>query len=210
MNQNLPNGMGEDIRYQALLKSLHIVLVLTYIGSGCMFVGNFLMGIMLPSMNQLYDAGSIKMPEIYAEQVETSLAVPQPYYLISSALYALSLAGAIMMWKLRKNGFHFYTTAQLLIIATGIIFMGREGVMLGDIMLSVLFIGYYFLMLRNLGIFGAGQQDTEEEDNNDEEEDNRDEEEYNEEDEEKEWNEERSIDEDDETDSSDNNEENNK
>lgn len=168
----MPRDKYREMLQKERKRYLHIVLILTFIGSGMSLLSNLMMGLMLPSLNTLNDAGGFQQwPEIYTEALEMSLARPQAYYLVGAVLYALSLAGAIMMWQLRKNGFHFYVMAQLLLMAVNIIFLGREGINLGDVMLTVLFIAYYYLLLRGLGLFGNKAVDDTAQDAKDDEED---------------------------------------
>ncbi len=157
----------EQQRRKGLVRSLRIVLVLTFIGSGFSILYFLTMGIMLPFMQEMRDSGALQemleaMGEPYqmmAEAYDMFLAMPQAYFLVGAVLYVLSLTGAIMMWRLRKNGFHFYTTAQLLLIVNALVFLGRVGVQVGDVMLTVLFVVYYYFALRNIGLLGGGKND---------------------------------------------------
>lgn len=142
---------------RTLTRSLHIVLVLTFIGSGFMCLSRLVSGLSLPVMRQLFDSEAISLPEEMTVAMDTFLNLPQTYFLLCAILYGLSLTGAIMMWNLRKNGFHFYAVAQLLLIAVSIMFLGRNGVKIGDIMLTVLFIAYYYMILRTLGLFNKNK-----------------------------------------------------
>lgn len=175
MAQPTPTGNDDPVRRRALMRSLRIVLVFTFIGSGLMLINNLMMGLSLPMLNELNDAGSFDklLPEIYTTAFEMALAMPQAYYLICAVLNALSFLGALMMWEPRKNGFHFYTMSQLLIIVTGIVFLGRQGVQVGDIMLTALFVFYYYVTLRSLGLFASkkAEEDDEEDEEDDEDED---------------------------------------
>jgi hypothetical protein len=90
--------------------------------------------------------------------VEQLFETPRSFFLCSALLYGLSLAGVILMWNLRKSGFHLYTLAQLLILLVTLLFLGRERVPLGDIMFTLLFITYYYVALRNLGVFSKGSE----------------------------------------------------
>lgn len=91
--------------------------------------------------------------------VEQFFETPRSFFLCSALLFALSLTGVILMWNLRKSGFHFYTLAQLLILLVTLLFLGRERVPLGDIMFTLLFITYYYIALRNLGVFSRSVAD---------------------------------------------------
>lgn len=167
MEYNNPNNLEEQ-RQKSITRSLHIVLILTFIGSGIMCLSSLFSGISLPLMKQLFEDNTLVLPEEMSVAMDTFLALPQAYFLLDAILYGLSLAGAIMMWKMRKNGFHFYTVAQLLVIAVSIMFRGRAGVNIGDIMLTVLFIVFYYMTLRSLGLFrGKNNNDEELYGNND-------------------------------------------
>ena len=56
---------------------------------------------------------------IQQDALEVLLNVNPAYYLWQALFFALSFAGAFLMWKLRKIGFHLYTMAQLLLLIIG-------------------------------------------------------------------------------------------
>lgn len=148
-------------------RNLRIVLVLSLIGSAYGFINNLFTCIALPFLTSQYQAGVMEGPialmcnmagvpaDLFKASFEEMLAVPRTFYLISGLLYGCSLAGVILMFCFKKNGFHFYTIAQLLILIVTILFLGKSHVPLGDIMFTALFIGYYFLSLKNLGIINT-------------------------------------------------------
>lgn len=139
---------------------LHILLVLSIIGSGTMLLSNTMMAIMLPELKTFYEANGSMFPEQLTTMFDMTFAVPRLYYALSALLAALSLAGVIMMWSLRSAGFHCYTLAQLLMLIVPVLFLGGAYLSFGDIMLTVLFVVTYWLLLRSLGVFG-GQNSTE-------------------------------------------------
>lgn len=144
------------------IRNLRFMLVLSMIGSGYCLLEYFYMGLMLPSLTQMYQDGTMMGPittisemlnidqSVFTASFESMIRVPQLFYLLTAWLYAMSLTGVIMMWKLRKNGFHFYTIAQLLVIIVTILFLGKTYVRLGDIMLTLLFVGYYYISFMGL------------------------------------------------------------
>ncbi|MDY5969146.1 MAG: hypothetical protein SPJ13_03915 [Bacteroidales bacterium] len=156
------------------LRGLRTVLVLTFIGSGSMLLSHFFTGLLLPQMQAVYDSGALPVPEETTVAFETLLSRPRAYFLINAVLYSLSLAGAILMWRLKKNGFHYYAVAQLLLIVVALIFLGRIGVMVGDIMLSLLFIAFYYFSFRNLDSLKKNEQTSSSHNNQDEKPDNAD------------------------------------
>lgn len=132
------------------IRSLRIVLVLSLIGSGWMCLSSLSMALMLPAMNQMVASQTVPIPDELQVAFEIVLQTPRSYYALLALLYAVSLVGIVMMWRLRRNGLHFYALSQLLILCVPVIFMGREFLSLGDIMMTPLFIGFYYLSLRGI------------------------------------------------------------
>lgn len=131
-------------------RSLRIVLVLSFIGSGLSFFSYLMMSLGLPSMQALYNSGSMTFPSEMTVYVEQLMETPRAFFVCSSLLYAMSIGGLALMWNIRKNGFHMYTLAQLLLLLVTVLFLGRERLALGDVMFTLLFVVYYFIAMRQL------------------------------------------------------------
>lgn len=71
------------------------------------------------------------------------------FYLAQSVLYLLSLIGAILMWNLRKMGFHIYTVAQILLLISYNLFLSSQPFPLIPLFISITFI---LLYARNLSL----------------------------------------------------------
>ena len=140
----------EEKQYNLQRRNLRIILVLSIIGSGCSFFAYLMYGMMLPTFKELYANGILRFPSEFTVYVEQIFETPRSYYLCCTLLYAMSLAGVIFMWNLHKNGFHLYTLAQLLVLLVTGLFLGREYISLGNIMMTLLFITYYYIAFRNL------------------------------------------------------------
>ncbi len=98
-----------------------------------------------------FKAQSYVLPDDLAflqDSVDMLLSLDRTLFLFWGLLYVLSFSGAALMWKMKKIGFHLYTCAQLGILAFGFIFIGRNSIALGDIMLTALFIVYYAMHLK--------------------------------------------------------------
>ena len=72
------------------------------------------------------------------------------FFILNGLLYGVSLVGAIFMWRLQRYGFHLYTIAQLLLIALPVFFIGKNSFDLGNLMITLFFVTFYFFALRNL------------------------------------------------------------
>ena len=117
------------------------------------FMANLVWCATLPSMKTVYESGELSVPEEMTVMIEQMINTPRSFYLCSALLYAASLIGVVLMWNIRKSGFHLYTLAQLLVLLIGVLFLGKDRLSLGDVMLTVLFITYYYIALRRLGAF---------------------------------------------------------
>ncbi len=140
------------------LTTLRVLLVLSMIGSGGALLTYLMMACLLPQFREVYEANQNLFPEQLTTAYERMLEVPQLFYAACTVLYALSLTGVILMWKLRKSGFHCYALAQLLLLLVPILFLGRAYLGLGDIMFTLLFVTAYYLLLKSLGVFAPPEE----------------------------------------------------
>jgi hypothetical protein len=144
----------DEEKYHANLKSLRMLLVMSFVVSGIYFISELISGLTLPTVSEFYHSHPDAVPDQWGILLERSLSIPQWYYLLSAVLDAASIAGLCMMWKLRKNGFHFYTLSKLLLMLMPVLFLDRSYIGLGNIMIGILFILLYFYLLRSIGLFG--------------------------------------------------------
>ncbi len=134
--QNIP---GKSPKRPQLLS---ILCILTFIGSGFGVIGFLMVAIN-------FEATIEALKVLYAEMPEANfiLEAPRDFFLVSFLLSAFSLLGAVMMWNLRKIGFHIYTASQLIYLVVPLIYFGGETNPLFNIMLTALFV---YLYARNL------------------------------------------------------------
>lgn len=148
-------------RRSSNLKTLRVLLILSFIYTGAWTLCHFMLGASGPetreTMMGVYQTLAEKNDtyEPYAIMCERLFAVPQWYYVICGLLDAISFVGLLLMWRLRRNGFHCYTLAKLLLMLMPLLFLDRSYVGLGDIMIGILFIVYYFFLLKGIGLFGG-------------------------------------------------------
>ena len=135
--------------------TLRILLVLSLVNAVVSAVAYLGMALLLPSMGRMVEANSALFPAEFAVMWERMAAVPRPLYAAQSALYILSFSGCILMWNLRRSGFHAYAIAQLLLLLLPLLFLGKAYLGLGDLMFTALFLTVYYLLLRQLGVFGV-------------------------------------------------------
>ncbi len=121
---------------------LTILCILTFIGSGLGVFGFFMVAVNYENTMEI-------MHNVYANMPEAAflLNAPRDFFLISFVLSATSVLGAIMMWNLRKIGFHLYTSSQLIYLVVPFIYFGGETNPIMNIILTALFV---YLYARNL------------------------------------------------------------
>ena len=141
------------------LRALHVVLILSFIANGLGAFSNLMMS--LPAMRSTLRENMQLIPEVLHETYEMMLSIPFTYYIASAIFSAVAFVGCLRMWRLKGLGFHYYTIAKLLLIATPLVFIGRQYLNIGDVMMSLLFIAYYFISLRALGAFNNHSNDME-------------------------------------------------
>ena len=153
-------------RMKSSRRLLHIMLVFSFIYTGMYVLGHLSLGLSGETMREAMMQTYITMLEqnddfkAAAIMMERFLDVPQWYYLLCALLDAVSLLGMALMWRLRRNGFHCYALAKLLLMLLPLLFLDRSFVAIGDMMLAVLFIVYYFFLLKVLGAFSPQHDDT--------------------------------------------------
>jgi len=146
----------DEERYRYNLRSLHVLLIFSFIITGSQFIWE-IMGIagMFPKISEFYANNPSEYNDIFNIKMEQEMAVPQWYNILRALLDLTSSVGLVLMWRLRKNGFHAYTLSKLLLMLLPLLFLDRSYVGIGDIMIAVLFIVYYFFLMKGLGAFNG-------------------------------------------------------
>ena len=141
---------------------LHILLVFSILWAGLSALSYLVIGATLPTLKDYYTAHTDVLPEQFYTMMMQLFEVPRAYFFSCAVIFAFEVLGAVMMWRLHRSGFHCYTLSRLLLVLLPLLFLGRGAVALGDVMLALLFIMLYYLLLRQLGVFGGkgdGPQD---------------------------------------------------
>lgn len=134
-----------------LIAGLRLVLCLTFIGSGVALIYNVYMGAMLPTLTERFQQGSLAISDMFKVAIEDSLDVPGYCYFLNAVLSLGSIVGGVMMWRGRRTGFYFYASAQLMTILVSVLLVGRSNTQLGNVMMTILFVAYYFWAMIRLG-----------------------------------------------------------
>lgn len=136
---------------------LTFVLILSMIGSGWSMLANLMFGIYHGILSNMMESNNMQLPEemsnmysnliglepaIINDMFLSLLDVPQYHYLLVALFSCLSLVGIVLMWKMRKVGFHCYTLAQLIMLLLTAL-LGKAYIGMGDVMMTLLFVAFY-------------------------------------------------------------------
>jgi hypothetical protein len=124
---------------------LTVLCILTFIGSGMnlfssMFIATF------------YDSYT-EIVRMFAEKfdlsgIEAMLEAKPAFFLVTGLFYAGSLSGAVLMFRLKKTGFHVYTVCQILLILAPMYFLHLPSPGLFEMLFSGIFVLLYGINLK--------------------------------------------------------------
>ena len=119
--------------------------ILTFIGSGSSALANNIMFFTIEDWRLAYENGLFEnLGKLFEDEALQILMNVNPgFYLLQSVFYLISLIGAILMWNLRKTGFHLYTVAQILLLISYNLFLSSQPFPFIPLLLSVTFILLY-------------------------------------------------------------------
>ncbi len=120
---------------------LSALCLLTFIGSTIGFVGYFLASLFFEQSTELI---------VKYSSWHSAGAISPVYFTLLMALFALSLTGAIRMWKLHRDGFTLYVFAQLFILFIPVIWTGWQAFSATNAIFTVIFIVGYGMHWRLL------------------------------------------------------------
>ena len=133
---------------------LTLLCVLSFIGSGCALLSYLSVGLSFNTLRHLVFETDTYKAYLDMRHMRVYMAfmfsLPQWYFLLNGLLYAASFAGVVLMWRLRRTGFHVYTIAQCLIILLGMLIVPGTDVPYGAIVWTGLFVAGYAVNLKHM------------------------------------------------------------
>lgn len=153
-SENFENRLQENPKTERP-SFLSVLCVLSFIGSGCSLLSYLSIGMSFNTLRTLvlesdtYEAYFAMAPNMRSS-MEIMFSLPHWYFFMNGLLYAASLAGTILMWRLRRVGFHIYTIAQCLLILQGMLLVPGTGVPFGAIIWTGLFVTGYASYLKRM------------------------------------------------------------
>jgi hypothetical protein len=132
--QPIPKEAGPN---STLLK---ILCVFTFVGSGLGFISYGIIGL----IHNFFSNNLNLIPdEQNRELIEMLLSAGRMFFFLNAILYAVSFAGAVLLWQMKKVGFHLYTASQLVLLILPMAYIKGFPMPGASIFLSILFIWGY-------------------------------------------------------------------
>lgn len=122
---------------------LVLILILTFLGSGLQFFSNLFYSFYKDYFIQNLDKSIFDL-----EGLKEILEMPLIYFQLNALFYASSIVGAILMWNLRKKGFHIYALSKIALLFILTIYNPFDTTPLFAILTTSLFIFLYFRHLK--------------------------------------------------------------
>lgn len=124
---------------------LTVLCILTFIGSGL----NLFSSVVISLFFEPFKLAAASISEtLELPGIEAILGADRLFFVVSAAVYALSIFGAYNMFRLKRIGFHLYTIAQILLIIVPMYFFHLPGPSIVDLMLSGAFVIFYATHLK--------------------------------------------------------------
>lgn len=145
MTEQMPEDNKRQFYTGKRPPTLTLLCILSFIGGG----GTALSSLFVVMAYDIIPMALEQMPVPEAESMlELVQSAGKNFFVVTGLLNLLSLTGAILMWKLRKTGFHLYTIAQLLLLAAPLLMIAGYQIPFTTFLLSGTFILGYGLNLR--------------------------------------------------------------
>lgn len=110
---------------------LSALCILTFIGSTIGFFGYFLASVFFEKTSELI---------IQYSSWHSVENISPVYFTLLMALFALSLTGAIRMWKLHRDGYFLYVFAQTIILFLPVVWINWQAFSVSNAIFTVVFV----------------------------------------------------------------------
>ena len=127
------------------LTLLKVLCVFTFIGSGFLVFSYSVIGFAYDYFSQHLD---LIPDQQNRELIEMLLSGGRLFFILCAILYACSFIGALLMWRMHKVGFHFYTASQLFLLILPMVFIKGYPMSGPTIVITFVFIWGYGMFLK--------------------------------------------------------------
>ncbi len=122
---------------------LKLLCILTFIYSGLQTLSNLFM-----IFNKNYIVEHIDETAFKIEDFQPILDMPAIFFQLNTLFFVCVLIGAILMWMLKKIGFHIYSLSQIALLFIISIFNPMNSTPYAEILITAMFIFLYYRQLK--------------------------------------------------------------
>jgi len=152
MSDNLPNELNPAPTPFKRPSGLTFICILTFIFSGLSFITYLFFSLNYHYLPELISSSPytklFQGTEGMAEALKTLTQADIWFFILNTIFYGISLGGAIMMFRLKKTGFHFYTVAQIFLLITPLYYLAGYKTDIANTFITGIFILIYATNLR--------------------------------------------------------------
>lgn len=123
---------------------LTFLCILTFIISGNFLLSYFIISIFASQFLEILSNSAMVFSDDFFKIYEQMAAMPTWHFYLLSFFCAISIFGAIYMFKMKKIGFHIYAVSKIALIFTGLYIVGgylKPAPI--NLIITLLFIGLY-------------------------------------------------------------------
>ena len=122
---------------------LSLFLIMSMVNGALSSFSNWVIYGMIDFIRKLFEGEeSVKMMGMDFD-LSLFMNTDKNFFLFQGILYIFSFAGALMMWKYRKAGFHLYTISQILLLIVATVYLTGMPFPLFDVLLTGMFVYIY-------------------------------------------------------------------
>ncbi len=122
---------------------LTLLCILTFIGSGLQLISNLFL-----LLNKEYILENLEESTFNLEDFQPILEMPSEFFQFNALFFIIAFVGSILMWNLKKIGFHIYSLAQIALLFIISVFNPLNSFPLAEILITSLFILLYYRHLK--------------------------------------------------------------
>lgn len=126
-------------------KSLQLLCILTFIGSGLSAFSYLIFSVALDTVKDVVQINDLTFLNSADDKrmIAMILSLPRYYFVLHFVLYIASVFGAVLMWNMRKTGFHLYAIAQIILLIIYRIFLPNAQFPVFPLIVTIFFILLY-------------------------------------------------------------------
>lgn len=127
---------------------LTVLCILTFIWSGLTAFSSITFYLFFEQIKVLFTSHPNMM--LFGSQIDfkTIFEINKVFFLLQGIFSGLAVAGAFLMWNLKKTGFDLYVIAQLGLVFIPKLFMPKQPFSFQPLIMSAIFVYFYYTQLR--------------------------------------------------------------